>query len=51
MGMTRRMQHYDVPAWHPGCWSPPPARRSSWRHRLQIAQLVVSIRHARRCAT
>src|ERR1700739_559516 len=46
MGMTRRMQHYDVPAWHPwlliaafgaavilagiGC---------------QIAQLVVSIRH------
>ena len=21
MGMTRRMQHYDVPGWHPGCWS------------------------------
>jgi cytochrome o ubiquinol oxidase subunit I len=26
LGMTRRMQHYDVPAWHPG-WSSPRAAR------------------------
>ncbi len=30
MGMTRRMQHYDVPDGSPGCWSPARAPWSSW---------------------
>ncbi|WP_158924283.1 cytochrome o ubiquinol oxidase subunit I [Acidisphaera sp. S103] len=46
MGMTRRMQHYDVPAWHP--WLLIAAGGAAIILAgiiLQIAQLVVSIRH------
>jgi cytochrome o ubiquinol oxidase subunit I len=46
MGMTRRMQHYDVPAWHP--WlllAAAGALVILTGIGLQIAQLVVSIRH------
>ena len=46
MGMTRRMQHYDVPAWHP--WLLIAALGAAvilTGIGLQIAQLVVSIRH------
>jgi cytochrome o ubiquinol oxidase subunit I len=46
MGMTRRMQHYDVPAWHP--WLLVAAAGVVVILAgigLQIAQLVVSIRH------
>jgi len=46
MGMTRRMQHYDVPAWHP--WLLLAAAGAAvilTGIGLQIAQLVVSIRH------
>jgi cytochrome o ubiquinol oxidase subunit I len=45
MGMTRRMQHYDVPAWHP--WLLIAAGGAAiilLGIGLQIAQLVVSIR-------
>jgi cytochrome o ubiquinol oxidase subunit I len=45
MGMTRRMQHYDVPAWHP--WLLIAAGGAAiilLGIILQIAQLVVSIR-------
>jgi cytochrome o ubiquinol oxidase subunit 1 len=45
MGMTRRMQHYDVPAWHP--WLLLAAAGAAVILAgivLQIAQLVVSIR-------
>jgi cytochrome o ubiquinol oxidase subunit 1 len=45
MGMTRRMQHYDVPAWHP--WLLIAAGGAAiilMGIILQIAQLVVSIR-------
>ena len=45
MGMTRRMQHYDVPAWHP--WLLIAAGGAAIILAgivLQIAQLVVSIR-------
>jgi cytochrome o ubiquinol oxidase subunit 1 len=45
MGMTRRMQHYDVPAWHP--WlllAGVGALVIAAGIALQIAQLVVSIR-------
>jgi cytochrome o ubiquinol oxidase subunit I len=45
MGMTRRMQHYDVPAWHP--WLLIAAGGAAIilvGIGLQIAQLVVSIR-------
>jgi cytochrome o ubiquinol oxidase subunit 1 len=45
MGMTRRMQHYDVPAWHP--WLLIAAGGAAIiliGIILQIAQLVVSIR-------
>jgi cytochrome o ubiquinol oxidase subunit 1 len=45
MGMTRRMQHYDVPAWHP--WLLIAAGGAAiilLGITLQIAQLVVSIR-------
>ena len=45
MGMTRRMQHYDVPGWHP--WlliAAGGAAIISLGIILQIAQLVVSIR-------
>jgi cytochrome o ubiquinol oxidase subunit 1 len=45
MGMTRRMQHYDVPAWHP--WLLIAAVGAAIILAgiiLQIAQLVVSIR-------
>ncbi|QBR70469.1 cytochrome o ubiquinol oxidase subunit I [Beijerinckiaceae bacterium] len=45
MGMTRRMQHYDVPAWHP--WLIVAAGGAAiilLGIILQIAQLVVSIR-------
>ena len=45
MGMTRRMQHYDVPAWHP--WLLIAAGGAAIiliGIVLQIAQLVVSIR-------
>jgi cytochrome o ubiquinol oxidase subunit I len=45
MGMTRRMQHYDVPAWHP--WLLIAAAGAAiilLGIILQIAQLVVSIR-------
>jgi len=45
MGMTRRMQHYDVPAWHP--WLLLAASGAAVILAgivLQIAQLVVSIR-------
>jgi cytochrome o ubiquinol oxidase subunit 1 len=45
MGMTRRMQHYDVPAWHP--WLLIAAGGAAiilLGIALQIAQLVVSIR-------
>ena len=45
MGMTRRMQHYDVPAWHP--WLLIAAGGAAiilLGIVLQIAQLVVSIR-------
>jgi len=45
MGMTRRMQHYDVPAWHP--WLLIAAGGAAIIFIgiiLQIAQLVVSIR-------
>jgi cytochrome o ubiquinol oxidase subunit 1 len=45
MGMTRRMQHYDVPAWHP--WLLVAAAGAAVILAgigLQIAQLVVSIR-------
>jgi cytochrome o ubiquinol oxidase subunit 1 len=45
MGMTRRMQHYDVPAWHP--WLLVAAGGAAiilLGIILQIAQLVVSIR-------
>ena len=46
MGMTRRMQHYDVPAWHP--WLILAAAGAAVILAgivLQITQLVVSIRH------
>jgi cytochrome o ubiquinol oxidase subunit I len=46
MGMTRRMQHYDVPAWHP--WLLVAAGGAAIilvAILLQVAQLVVSIRH------
>jgi cytochrome o ubiquinol oxidase subunit I len=46
MGMTRRMQHYDVPAWHP--WlliAAFGALLILTGIGLQIAQLTVSIRH------
>jgi len=46
MGMTRRMQHYDVAAWHP--WLLVAAGGSAVilvGIIFQIAQLVVSIRH------
>ncbi len=46
MGMTRRMQHYDVPAWRP--WLLIAALGAAiilCGIMLQIAQLVVSIRH------
>nr|WP_294516608.1 cytochrome o ubiquinol oxidase subunit I [uncultured Rhodopila sp.] len=46
MGMTRRMQHYDVPAWHP--WLIIAAFGAAIILAaivLQVAQLVVSIRH------
>jgi cytochrome o ubiquinol oxidase subunit 1 len=46
MGMTRRMQHYDVPAWHP--WLLIAALGAAIILAaivLQVAQLVVSIRH------
>jgi cytochrome o ubiquinol oxidase subunit I len=46
MGMTRRMQHYDVPAWHP--WLLVAAFGAAVILAgigCQIAQLVVSIRH------
>ncbi len=46
MGMTRRMQHYDVPDWQP--WLLVAAARRGWSSCvgivLQIVQLVVSIR-------
>jgi cytochrome o ubiquinol oxidase subunit 1 len=45
MGMTRRMQHYDVPAWHP--WLLIAAGGAAiilLGIALQIAQFVVSIR-------
>jgi len=45
MGMTRRMQHYDVPAWHP--WLLIAAGGAAiilLGIGLQIAQLVISIR-------
>ena len=45
-GMTRRMQHYDVPAWHP--WLLVAAVGAAVILAgivLQIAQLVVSFRH------
>ncbi len=45
MGMTRRMQHYDVPAWHP--WLLAAAAGASIILAgiiLQVVQLVVSIR-------
>ena len=45
MGMTRRMQHYDVPEWHP--WTLIAAGGAGIiliGIILQIAQLVVSIR-------
>ena len=45
MGMTRRMQHYDVPAWHP--WLLIAAGGAAiilLGITLQIAQLVISIR-------
>ena len=45
-GMTRRMQHYDVPAWHP--WLLIAAAGAAiilGAIILQIVQLVVSIRH------
>jgi cytochrome o ubiquinol oxidase subunit 1 len=45
MGMTRRMQHYDVPAWHP--WLLIAAGGAAiilLGITLQIAQLIVSIR-------
>ena len=45
MGMTRRMQHYDVPAWHP--WLLIAAGGAAIILAgiiLQIAQLAVSIR-------
>jgi cytochrome o ubiquinol oxidase subunit 1 len=45
MGMTRRMQHYDVPAWHP--WllvAAGGAAIITVGIGLQVAQLVVSIR-------
>jgi cytochrome o ubiquinol oxidase subunit 1 len=46
MGMTRRMQHYDVPAWHP--WLLVAALGAAIILAgigFQVAQLVVSIRH------
>jgi cytochrome o ubiquinol oxidase subunit 1 len=46
MGMTRRMQHYDVPAWHP--WLLIAALGAAVILAgicCQIAQLVVSVRH------
>jgi cytochrome o ubiquinol oxidase subunit 1 len=46
MGMTRRMQHYDVAAWHP--WLIVAAGGAvliAIGIALQVAQLVVSIRH------
>src|SRR5271165_5814810 len=46
MGMTRRMQHYDVPAWHP--WLLVAALGAAVILAgigCQIAQLIVSIRH------
>jgi cytochrome o ubiquinol oxidase subunit I len=46
MGMTRRMQHYDVPEWHP--WLLIAALGAAiilTGIGLQIAQLIVSIRH------
>jgi cytochrome o ubiquinol oxidase subunit 1 len=46
MGMTRRMQHYDVPAWHP--WLLVAAAGAAIILTgivLQIVQLVYSIRH------
>ncbi len=46
MGMTRRMQHYDVPAWHP--WLLIAALGAAIILAgigFQVAQLVVSIRH------
>jgi cytochrome o ubiquinol oxidase subunit 1 len=46
MGMTRRMQHYDVPAWHP--WLLAAAAGAAiilLGIMFQIAQLVVSIRN------
>ena len=46
MGMTRRMQHYDVPEWHP--WMLVAALGAAVilaGIACQITQLVVSIRH------
>jgi cytochrome o ubiquinol oxidase subunit 1 len=46
MGMTRRLQHYDVPAWHP--WLLLAAAGAVViliGILLQVAQLIVSIRH------
>ena len=45
MGMTRRMQHYDVPEWRPWLFVAAVGRgRHPGRHHVQVAQLVVSIR-------
>jgi cytochrome o ubiquinol oxidase subunit 1 len=46
MGMTRRMQHYDVPEWHPWLLVAAAGAAVVLAGILcQVAQLVVSIRH------
>jgi cytochrome o ubiquinol oxidase subunit 1 len=46
MGMTRRMQHYDVPEWHPWLLAAAAGAAVILAGILcQVAQLVVSIRH------
>jgi cytochrome o ubiquinol oxidase subunit 1 len=46
MGMTRRMQHYDVPEWHPWLLVAAAGTAVVLAGILcQVAQLVVSIRH------
>ena len=52
MGMTRRMQHYDVPEWQP--WLLVAAGGApiiGVGVAVQVVQLVWSIRHRERCAT
>ena len=46
MGMTRRLQHYDVPAWQPWLWVAEVGAISiALGIASQVTQIIVSIRH------